>query len=148
MNRGLERLKREAPEWAGPWLNISSVSLATLPCLQRRWPPICLTITWRIISSMSVQMSQVLPLAKDKAANSELKLAFRAKTDSCIESWSDWRESVLLKFRGRLLLQGLSVRKTDVWIYVCVCVCVHSCVCVSLVYFTDWNCWRSPVLTN
>lgn len=44
---------------------------------------------------MSVQMSQVLLLTKDKAANSELKLAFLAKTDSCIEGWSDWRESAL-----------------------------------------------------
>ncbi len=86
---------------------------------------------------MSVQMSQVPPLTKDKAANSELKLAFLAKTDSCIESWSDWRESALQKFRGRLLLQGLSVQRT-----------LRACVCLSLVYLTDWNCWRSPELTN
>lgn len=85
---------------------------------------------------MSVQMSQVLPPTKDKAANSELKLAFLAKTDSCIESWSDCKESALQKFRGRLLLQGLSV-----WGDV---VCAH----VSLVHLTDWNCCRSPELTN
>lgn len=71
---------------------------------------------------MSVQMSQVLPPTKDKAANSELWLAFLAKTDSCIESWSDCTESALQKFRGRLFLQGLSV-----WGAV---VCAHVCVCI------------------
>lgn len=95
---------------------------------------------------MSVQMSQVLPPAKDKAANSELKLASLAKTDSCIESWSDCRESVLQKFRGRLLLQGLCVENCCVHLWVCVS--MQACVSVSLVYFTDWNCWCSPELTN
>lgn len=46
---------------------------------------------------MSVQMSQVLPLAKDKATNSELKLAVLAKTDSCIESSSKIGGRVLYK---------------------------------------------------
>lgn len=71
---------------------------------------------------MSVQMSQVLPLTKDKASNSDFKLAFLAKTDSCIESWSDWRKSVLQKFRGEVTsARSFCVENCCV----CACVCVY-----------------------
>lgn len=74
----------------------------------------------------------------------QLWLAFLAKTDSCIESWSDCRERALQKFRGEVTsARSLCVGSCGVF-----CLCVNVCVCVSLVHLTDWNCWRSPELTN
>lgn len=67
---------------------------------------------------MSVQMSQVLPLTKDKAAHSELQLAFLAKkTDSCIESRSGIGGRAHCKSSGE-------VTCVSVWRNLCVCVCV------------------------
>lgn len=149
MNHRLEKLKREAPEWDGPWLNISSVSLATLPCLQRRWPPICLTITWRIISSMSLQMSQVLPLAEDKAANLELQLAFSGQNWQLYRKLERLEGECFTKVQGEVTsARSFCVEKWCVRVCAGLCVCAFMCVCVSLVYFTDWSCWWSPVLTN
>lgn len=79
---------------------------------------------------MSVQMSQVLALTEDKAANSQLKLSFLPKTDSCIESWSKIGGRVLYK-SSRLLAGGYS---SKVFLVGCVCMCVHVCACIISVF--------------
>lgn len=76
---------------------------------------------------MSVQMSQVLALTEDKAANSQLKLSFLPKTDSCIESWSKIGGRVLYKSSGG----GYS---SKVFLVGCVCMCVHVCACIISVF--------------
>lgn len=86
---------------------------------------------------MSVQMSQVLPLAEDKAANSELKLAFWPKLTAVLKA------GVRLEGECSIKVQGEVCK-----VFLCGGTGVCLCVCVSLVYLTDWNCWQSPELTN
>lgn len=79
---------------------------------------------------MSVQMSQVLAPTKDKAANSQLKLAFLAQTDSCTESWREIGGRVL-QYVYKSSGGGYSCK---VFLVGCVCVCVHVCTCIISVF--------------
>lgn len=67
---------------------------------------------------MSVQMSQVLPLTKDKAAYSELQLAFLAKKlTAVLKAGVGLEGERSIKVQGRLLVS------------LCGEICVYMCVC-------------------
>lgn len=95
-----------------------------------------------IMGSVSVQMAQVAGPAEFGA-----EFAFVAKDDSCTESWSECRESILQKLGGESApARSSCVKGCCARACACVCVCVGTS--VSLVHLTDSNCCLSPELTN
>lgn len=85
---------------------------------------------------MSVQMSQVLPPTKEIVSYG---LLFWPKLTAVLKAGVIARR-VLYKSSGG----GYFCK-----VFLCgELLCAPMCVCVSLVHLTDWNCWRSPELTN
>lgn len=75
------------------------------------------------------------------------KLQIQSRAAFSGQNWQLYWKLEWLERECSTKVQGevTSARSICVW-RTAVCVC--ACVCVSLVYLTDWNCWRSPELTN